>query len=582
MTLSSVKLSQLRLSPLNVRSGKAVGIDALAQDISAHSVIQSLSVYEEGGHYYVFAGGRRFRALKKLVKAKVIGRAYEVPVIVRSIEEAHELSLAENVSRQPMHVADCVVAYGSLRDDLQLEPQVIAMRFGVSPDYVRRVLKLSALAPACLAALAKDEITISTAQALTLTDDHAEQVRLLEQHGDNDWQIKRALTFTKVSMDSGMFRFVGVDAYTQAGGTITRDLFDSRDEGYADHPDLLQSLAQAKLDALAQEARADGWSSVAVSFERPDCYYERIRVVADRETGLIDDDAKAAADLFIFIGRDGSAEKVPLARRNNTGGIGKAKAPKADWAASLVHDLSVTRTMVLQQQVAQRPDVAFNLLLATLIDQLGFGLGSQDSALSLDVKMFALKQDEALTDNDSIAPVYLHDTPIMGQFGEGDSFQIVQQLDDAAKMQLLSHAVAQLLNGVNANPHYGKTRLGKVDAVAKSVRLDMTRHWKATPHLFARAGKTTTLKVLAKEMGQEVATNVAKLKKAQLATVAADRLYGTGWLPPAMMVADGVDKDTSRFGEAGDIEKCDDFKGDDGRYEDADGDDEHQVMAEAA
>ncbi|MBJ7526615.1 MAG: ParB N-terminal domain-containing protein, partial [Sphingomonadaceae bacterium] len=101
MNISTVKLSQLRLSPLNARAGKPQAIDALAQDIAAHGVIQSLSVYKDGGHYHVFAGGRRFRALKQLAKAKTISGTYEVPVIVRTIEEAHELSLAENVSRQP-------------------------------------------------------------------------------------------------------------------------------------------------------------------------------------------------------------------------------------------------------------------------------------------------------------------------------------------------------------------------------------------------------------------------------------------------------------------------------------------------
>jgi ParB family transcriptional regulator, chromosome partitioning protein len=62
MTPTTVKLSQLRLSPFNVRSGKPVAIEAMAQDIAAHGVIQSLSIYEQVGHYHVFAGGRRLRA----------------------------------------------------------------------------------------------------------------------------------------------------------------------------------------------------------------------------------------------------------------------------------------------------------------------------------------------------------------------------------------------------------------------------------------------------------------------------------------------------------------------------------------
>jgi ParB family transcriptional regulator, chromosome partitioning protein len=556
MSISTVKLSQLRLSPMNVRSGKPTAIDALAQDIAAHGVIQSLSVYEDGGRYHVFAGGRRFRALKQLAKAKTISGAYEVPVIVRTIEEAHELSLAENVSRQPMHVADCVVAYGKLRDELGLEPQSIAMRFGVSPDYVRRVLKLSALAPICLTALATDKIGIATAQALTLTDDHAEQVRLLEEHGDNEWQIKRALTRTKTAMNSGIFRFVGADVYTEAGGTITRDLFDTRDEGFADNPELLEGLATELLEQAAKAAAAHGWQNVTVSLERPNDYYNRPRSHPDTENGQYNDDAKQNDTLHLFISGNGEIEEVVFSSRTSSAPE-KVKAPKADWSVSLVHDLSVTRTMALQQQIAQRPDIAFDLLLATLVDQLGFNQASYDSALSVDVKRFSLNEDEALTNNGDVIPVSLHDTPVLQAFDGTDSFQIVRQMDEPTKQLLLSYAVAQMFNGVN-NAGYDQNRLRKVDAVAEAIEFDMSQHWKASPHLFARAGKATTLKVIAEQLGQGVADNVSKLKKMELATVAAERLDGLGWLPPALALVQQPDADRSNFGSDDDGHALDD------------------------
>lgn len=538
MSISTVKLSQLRLSPLNVRAGKPTAIDALAQDIAAHGVIQSLSVYEDGGHYHVFAGGRRFRALKQLVKAKTISGAYEVPVIVRTIAEAHELSLAENVSRQPMHVADCVVAYGKLRDELGLEPQSIAMRFGVSPDYVRRVLKLSALAPECLTALAKDAIGIAAAQALTLTDDHAVQVRLLEEHGNNEWQIKRALTRTKTTMNSGVFLFVGADAYTEAGGTITRDLFDAHDEGFADDSELLATLATEKLEQSAQAATADGWQNVTISIERPDGYYDRPHSKPDMESGQYNDNAKQNDTLHLFIARNGEIEQVVFSSRPSSASA-KVKAPKADWSANLVHDLSVTRTMVLQQQLAQRPDVAFDLLLATLVEQMAFGDASHSSALSFDVRSFALRGDDDLTGNASIEPVTLQSLPAVEQLDGTSIFEAIRKMDDETKMQILSHAVAQMLNGVNDG--YAQTRLRKVDEVAQAVDLNVAQHWTITPHLFFRAGKATTLKVLAEQLGQDAANNVAKFKKGQLAVAAFDRLFHSGWLPPAMKVAEWPD-----------------------------------------
>ena len=551
MNISTVKLSQLRLSPLNARAGKPQAIDALAQDIAAHGVIQSLSVYKDGGHYHVFAGGRRFRALKQLAKAKTISGTYEVPVIVRTIEEAHELSLAENVSRQPMHVADCVIAFGKLRDDVGLEPQSIAMRFGVSPDYVRRVLKLSALAPQCLTALAKDEIGIATAQALTLTDDHTAQVQLLKEHGDNDWQIKRALTRTKTMMNSGIFLFVGADVYTEAGGTITRDLFDTSDQGFADNSELLETLATKKLEQLTETAIGDGWKNVTTSLKRPDDYYNRSRSYPDAESGQYSDDAKQNDTLHFSIGSNGQIEQVAFSSRTNNTSA-KVKAPKADWSANLVHDLSVTRTMALQQQLAQRPDVAFDLLLATLIDQMAFHGSADSCALSLNVRSFALRGDDDITGNTFIESVTLQSLPAVERLDGSSTFEAIRQMDEETKKAILSHAVAQMLNGVN--DQYGQERLRKVDEVAHAVEFDMAQHWTISPHLFARAGKATTLKVLTEQLGQGVANNVAKLKKTELAAVAAHRLSDSGWLPPAMMVAERPNVQPVSFDDDGDVE----------------------------
>src|SRR5690554_8204731 len=100
MTLQTVKLSQLRLSPLNVRRVKPSQINQLAADIAAHGLLQNLIVYAEGNRFEVAAGGRRYRALKLLQKARTIASSHGVAVDVRNKAEAVELSLAENVSRE--------------------------------------------------------------------------------------------------------------------------------------------------------------------------------------------------------------------------------------------------------------------------------------------------------------------------------------------------------------------------------------------------------------------------------------------------------------------------------------------------
>ncbi len=42
-------------------------------------------------------------------------------------------------------------------------------------------------------------------------------------------------------------RFVGTEAYVEAGGAILRDLFDAQDEGYLSDRALLERLAAAKM-----------------------------------------------------------------------------------------------------------------------------------------------------------------------------------------------------------------------------------------------------------------------------------------------------------------------------------------------
>jgi len=132
MTLQTVKLSQLRLSPLNVWRVKPKAIDQLAADMLAHGQLQNLVVFAEGNRFEIAAGGRRYRAFKQLEKARAIPASHPVIVDVRDKAEAVELPLAENVSREDMHVADALIAYGNLRAEGK-SPEDIAVRVRRGP-----------------------------------------------------------------------------------------------------------------------------------------------------------------------------------------------------------------------------------------------------------------------------------------------------------------------------------------------------------------------------------------------------------------------------------------------------------------
>jgi ParB family chromosome partitioning protein len=64
-------------------------------------------------------------------------------------------------------------------------------------------------------------------------------------------------------------RFVSVTAYEAAGGYVRRDLFsDDENAGYIADAELLQKLVAQKLDAAAEEVRAEGWGWIETRVER--------------------------------------------------------------------------------------------------------------------------------------------------------------------------------------------------------------------------------------------------------------------------------------------------------------------------
>ena len=102
--IREIPFNQLVLSQANVRTIKTgVSIEELSEDIAHRGLLQNLYVRpvigadgEETGFYQVPAGGRRYRALERLVKAKRLDKSAPVPCIIRDTGIAEEDSLAEN------------------------------------------------------------------------------------------------------------------------------------------------------------------------------------------------------------------------------------------------------------------------------------------------------------------------------------------------------------------------------------------------------------------------------------------------------------------------------------------------------
>ena len=266
-----VPLNQLKASPKNARKTphSAAAIEALAASIKAKGVLQppvvEIEVNDEGGptgNYLVTIGEGRRQALRLLSKRKAIKRTHPVKVIVDADNDAHEISLDENITREAMHPADQVEAFRRLAEEKGYGPEEIGARFGVSAHVVRQRLRLAAAAPELMTAYREERLALDQLTAFCVSEDQDRQRQVLEQIGPHTpaYAIRRAMTESKVRADDRRAAFVGSEAYEAEGGSILRDLFTEDGGGWFEDVGLLDRLVSEKLVGLADEARArEGW-----------------------------------------------------------------------------------------------------------------------------------------------------------------------------------------------------------------------------------------------------------------------------------------------------------------------------------
>jgi ParB family transcriptional regulator, chromosome partitioning protein len=263
--IQSVKVKNLSLSKDNVRkSNRDADLAGLADNIAAQGLLQNLVVtpLKKAGHFTVKAGGRRLRALQRLIDDHRLPADYEVQVLVLADEDGSaEASLSENFHRVAMNPADECAAFKHFLDR-GASAEDVAKRFGVTTRFVEQRVRLAELAPVVFAALSAGEITLGVAQAYAVTPDIDRQARIFESmsrsyYGDSPDNIRRAVLNGTVKATDAKARFVGRDAYLEAGGRIERDLFGDADEESWVDVEIIEQLAAQKLEAAAEALAAE-------------------------------------------------------------------------------------------------------------------------------------------------------------------------------------------------------------------------------------------------------------------------------------------------------------------------------------
>jgi ParB family chromosome partitioning protein len=262
-----IPLNNLKKSPKNARKmpHSEAAIEAYAVSIAAKGILQNLVVEPEldaegaaTGFFFVTIGeGRRLAQLLR-VKRKEIKKNESIRCIVDTANDPHEISLDENVTRENMHPADQFEAFKKLADERGFGTEEVAARFGVTAHVVRQRLRLAAVSPKLMQVYRDGELTLEQLMAFAITEDHARQEAVFDRlsYNRDASTIRRLLTETNVAATDRRVRFVGIEAYTEAGGTILRDLFTEDRGGYLEDVALLDLLMTAKLGREADDLRA--------------------------------------------------------------------------------------------------------------------------------------------------------------------------------------------------------------------------------------------------------------------------------------------------------------------------------------
>ena len=556
----SIPLSRLVRSKTNVRrTGRSRGIEALMASIAAHGLRQNLNVRPtSGGRFEVIAGGRRLEALKRLAKDGVLPADADIPcVLVADDDNAAEISLAENAMREAMHPDDACSAFLSLVEH-GVSVDDVAARFGITTTLVRQRLKLASVSPALRQRFRGGELDLSQMMAFALIDDHARQEQVfrdLPEYNRGANAIRRALTADGIAGDHRLVRFVGIEAYEQAGGTILRDLFDDEQPATLTDAALVERLAMTKLEAEAAYLKAEGWSWVTIAI-RPDytTHYGRVYPQAvegsDEKIYAADDMARAGArvtldhDGELEIERGLVSQETLKAEQRQAAASTKAQGPKP-LPETLVADLTAHRTAALRLGLSERPDLA---LIATIhalaLSQLyvAYGAASCLDLSARSARLVVAHADECAA-HDALATrlaaweAQLPENP-------RDLWSWCCSQDQSTLLDLLALLAALSLDAVTRKVGGHSAALRHADQLAEVMALDLTQHWTPTAEgFFSRLSKAQMATALREAGVPEQADIVLKLGKAEAAARTAKHLQGTGWLPAPFLPAPAVEDD---------------------------------------
>lgn len=149
-----------------------VELQALADSIATHGIVQPLTVRElPNGYYQIIAGERRWRAAR-------LANLSDVPAVIIDADDRKtmELALIENLQRQDLNPVEEALGYQTLMEAYGLTQEETAQQVGKSRPAVANALRLLSLCPDVLVQVRSGQLSAGHARAvLSLKSEKAQK-----------------------------------------------------------------------------------------------------------------------------------------------------------------------------------------------------------------------------------------------------------------------------------------------------------------------------------------------------------------------------------------------------------------------
>jgi ParB-like chromosome segregation protein Spo0J len=504
-------------------------------------IVVDLGQEDEQGRalYSVAAGKRRTTALLALWKA---GRLSDPVVSCREVEKVDPMmiSLIENMAREPMHPADECVAFGKLVEGGESVEQV-ASAFAVDVRHVQQRLALAKLHPTLLAEFRARKFSLDVAKALTLEPDSARQLAVwkkLPAYQRSAYSVRQALTAEDVRSGDRLVRFVGLEAYKQAGGEVREDLFDtSGDNLILTDPGLLETLAAAKLQDRAASLVQQGWAWAEVVTHSYS--YDVSRHATSQGLVLIGATGADRSKAGYFVYCDGlgsmkvegpfaSRKDVRAAKGQGQGDAGEDSPAKV--SESLLTSLTAHKTAALQCALLGNQRVTLALLAANAVSLRYERRGLE---VRFDSQGGHIERTARGYEGTRAATVLAEaDKGWEGRIPEdADAFAWFLEQPESVALEAIVWATARSFTMVNG-------RIGTPDGVDKlqdALSFNLAEYFRPTVDTYlGQVPKAKIISDVTDALGAEAAAPLAGLKKDELAAAAAAKLADVAWVPDAI------------------------------------------------